>query len=111
LALRLGDFAAVRARRGAAAHEVVLAVDHAAAGMTAQQLANVLREGTPPIWAADATDSAGTGQVCLDLRRLTAEEAEAICERVRQSLGKRPSEDAPYHDLYWSIERLRHWPD
>ena len=108
---RLGDFAPARAGRGPVAHEVVVTVDHASAQMTAQQLANLLREGTPPIWVADATDGAGLGRLCVDLRRLTVEAAGVICDRVRESLGKRPAEDVPYHDLYRSVDRLTNWPD
>jgi D-glucosaminate-6-phosphate ammonia-lyase len=111
LEARLGNFAAVRAQRGPVSYEVVVTVNHAAAHMTAQQLANLLREGTPPIWVADATDGERSGRVYLDLRRLTVDEAGVICERVWESLGKRPVEDVPYHDLYRSVDRLANWPD
>jgi D-glucosaminate-6-phosphate ammonia-lyase len=107
----LGDFAPVRAQRGLEPHKMLLLVDHAAAAMTAQQLANVLREGSPPIWPAEASDHSGTGCVQVDLRRLTPQEAGLLCQRVRGALGQRPAEDVPYHDLYRSVERLLRWPD
>ena len=92
-------------------HRLVVRIDHAAAGTTARQLANVLREGRPSIWARDASDRAGSGTLVLDLRRLSLGEAAAVGARILESLGRQPAEDVPYHDLYRSRERLLRWPD
>ena len=113
---RLERCSAVRVERGRAEHRLALRLDHAAAGLTAQGLANLLREGRPPIWVQDAVDGPGSGTVTVDLRRLTPEEAAGICNRLQEILEapperKRPLEDVPYHDLYRSLDRLLRWPD
>lgn len=102
--------------KGPAAHRWALGIDYEAAGMTAQDLANLLREGHPPIWAEEARDGAGAGALMLDLRRLSAGEAMVVCDRILEIVqgpaeGKRPREDAAYHDLYRSQQRLQRWPD
>jgi hypothetical protein len=66
--------------------------------------------------AQDAIDAAGSGTLTLDLRRLSAEEAGVVCDRILEIVEvpperKHPAEDVPYHDLYRSRERLLHWPD
>jgi L-seryl-tRNA(Ser) seleniumtransferase len=103
----LAGSATVGVTRGPAAYEVTLALGEGQ-GTSAQQLANVLREGSPPIWIADVLSSR---KLTLDLRRLNVEEAAVIAGRVQQSLGARPEEDVSYHDLYRSMDRLMHWPD
>lgn len=113
---RLARCSALGVEQGPTPHRVALRVDHAAAGLTAQSLANLLRESRPPIWARDAADTGAAGTVIFDLRRLSAEEAVLVCERIVEIVegpaeGKHPIEDAPYHDLYRSCERLLRWPD
>ncbi|MBI3697706.1 MAG: aminotransferase class V-fold PLP-dependent enzyme [Acidobacteria bacterium] len=115
-AARLESCAGLRLEKGRAPHRLALQVDHAAAGLTAQALANLLREGRPAIWPQDAVDGAGSGTVVLDLRRLNEQEAAVVCDRILEIVegpaeGKRPAEDVPYHDLYRSAERLLRWPD
>ncbi|HYM13590.1 MAG TPA: aminotransferase class V-fold PLP-dependent enzyme [Bryobacterales bacterium] len=115
-AARLDRPPALHLEKGPAPHRVALRVDHGLAGLTAQALANLLREGRPAIWAQDAVDAAGSGTLTLDLRRLNAEEAGVVCDRVLEIVEgpperKRPAEDVPYHDLYRSRERLLRWPD
>jgi L-seryl-tRNA(Ser) seleniumtransferase len=102
---------ALRVESGEATHKIRVRVDHSAARMTAQQLANCLREGRPAIWVEDAVDSGGAGTVTLDLRRLSPQEADLACKRILENLGDRPGEDVPYHDLYRSLDRLLRWPD
>lgn len=91
--------------RGGRPHRVEVRVE----GRTAQSLANVLREGTPAIWAQDALG----GTMVVDLRRLSAEEVGIIVDRLREAVMEKrePQEDGPYHDLYRSRERLLRWPD
>ncbi len=106
----------VSAERARQEYRLALRVDHAAAGLTAQALANLLREGRPAIWVQDAVDSKAEGTVVLDLRRLDREEAAVVCNRILEIVegppdGKQPREDVPYHDLYRSKERLLRWPD
>jgi uncharacterized pyridoxal phosphate-dependent enzyme len=75
----------------------------------ARQIANLLREGDPPIWVNDATGRA----LVLDLRNLTLADAAQSAERILRAMSSSdtPLEDAPYHDLYWSEARLLRWPD
>jgi len=112
----LAGCAGLRLTRGRPLHRIGVEVDHAAAGLTAQHLANLLREGCPPIWAQDAVDARDSGALVLDLRRLTLEEAATVAARIRQIVegpaeAKRPREPVPYHDLYRSASRLLAWPD
>ncbi len=97
---RLAGVKGLRVVRGSSAHRVDLRVDAAAAGLTAQALANVLREGAPPVWPRDALGDT----LVLDMRRLSDEEAGIVADRIRQALAARraPAEDVPYHDLYRS---------
>jgi uncharacterized pyridoxal phosphate-dependent enzyme len=75
----------------------------------ARQIANLLREGDPPIWINSATDRT----LVLDLRNLTPADAVRIAERIglAEKSSDGPREDVPYHDLYWSEARLLRWPD
>ena len=75
----------------------------------ARQIANLLREGDPPIWVNDAIGSVLT----LDLRNLTAAGAAQVAARILSAMSSnaQPNEDVPYHDLYWSEARLLRWPD
>ncbi len=107
---------ALRVEKGKQEHRVALRIDHAAARLTAQSLANLLREGRPPIWVQDAVDASEAGTLVLDLRRLSLAEAGVVCDRVVEVLEapserQRPAEDVPYHDLYRSPARLLQWPD
>jgi L-seryl-tRNA(Ser) seleniumtransferase len=106
---RLAGVPGLRVSRPGPPHRVDLRIDTEMTGLTAQALANVLREGTPPIWSRDALGDT----LVLDLRRLNEEEVGLLADRVRQALTERrlPREDPPYHDLYRSRERLLRWPD
>jgi L-seryl-tRNA(Ser) seleniumtransferase len=75
----------------------------------ARHIANLLREGDPPIWVNDATGRT----LVLDLRNLTLADAAKAAERILSALNSKdtPVEDVPYHDLYWSEVRLLRWPD
>jgi len=110
---RLAGTAGLRVERAGPAHRVDLKVDHGAAGLTAQALANVLREGSPPIWVRDALDAGSAGTAVIDLRRLSEDEVGVVAGRIAAALAakKPPQENVPYHDLYRSRERLLRWPD
>jgi L-seryl-tRNA(Ser) seleniumtransferase len=75
----------------------------------ARHIANLLREGDPPIWLNDATGR----NLVLDLRNLTLADAAQAADRILWAMNSEemPAEDVPYHDLYWSEERLLRWPD
>ncbi len=75
----------------------------------ARHIANLLREGDPPIWVNDATGRT----LVLDLRNLTLADAAQAAERILRAMNSKetPAEDVPYHDLYWSEARLLRWPD
>jgi hypothetical protein len=75
----------------------------------ARQIANLLREGDPPIWVNDAAGRT----LALDLRNLSPADAAQVAARISsaEESGDPPREDVPYHDLYWSEERLLRWPD
>jgi D-glucosaminate-6-phosphate ammonia-lyase len=75
----------------------------------ARHIANLLREGDPPIWVNDATGRS----LLLDLRNLTLADAAQTAERILWAMNSKdtPVEDVPYHDLYWSEARLLRWPD
>jgi hypothetical protein len=75
----------------------------------ARQIANLLREGDPPIWVNAAADRTLT----LDLRNLTPADATQLAARIglAEKSSDAPREDVPYHDLYWSEARLLRWPD
>jgi uncharacterized pyridoxal phosphate-dependent enzyme len=75
----------------------------------ARQIANLLREGDPPIWVNAAADRTLT----LDLRNLTPADATQVAVRIglAEKSNDAPREDVPYHDLYWSEARLLRWPD
>ena len=75
----------------------------------ARPVANLLREGDPPIWVNDATGRT----LILDIRNLTAEGAAEVARRIQSAVSSNaePDEDVPYHDLYWSEARLLRWPD
>lgn len=80
-------------------------------GVSGRAVANRLRENDPPVWVNHADDEAG--EIHLDLRVMTEEDAAAIGELVADALENpsAPAEDVPYHDLYWSEQRLLEWPD
>jgi uncharacterized pyridoxal phosphate-dependent enzyme len=75
----------------------------------ARDIANLLREGDPPIWLNDASGRT----IVLDLRNLTLADAAQAAERILCAMNSKdtPAEDVPYHDLYWSEARLLRWPD
>ena len=81
--------------------------------ITARQLANLLREGDPPVWVADASDDAGESSITLDLRVMDQADAAAVAAAIAEALAdpKPPNDDVPYHDLYVSEEKLLRWPD
>ncbi len=97
-------------RRGPNPYSVVCSLP-ADCEATAQAVANLLREGDPPVWVQRADN--GRRQLWLDLRVLTEDDAETVAERVARALARpgKPSEDVDYHDLYWSERRLLGWPD
>jgi len=69
-----------------------------------------LREGDPPVWVNRADDR--NRELWLDLRVMTEADAAAIARRIGEALQNPevPTEDVPYHDLYWSERRLLEWP-
>jgi D-glucosaminate-6-phosphate ammonia-lyase len=75
----------------------------------ARQIANLLREGDPPIWVNGASGNT----LVLDLRNLTPADATVVADRILSAANSTdtPREDVPYHDLYWSEARLMRWPD
>ncbi len=75
----------------------------------ARRVANALRENDPPVWVNGAAGSF----LVLDLRVMSADDARAIAAIVAEHLDhpRTPKEDVPFHDLYWSEERLLRWPD
>lgn len=75
----------------------------------ARDIANLLREGDPPIWLNDANGRT----LVLDLRNLTLANAAQTADRIVCAMNSTntPAEDVPYHDLYWSESRLLRWPD
>ena len=101
------------ARHVAGASRLEIDTSSVAGRITARQLANLLREGAPPIWVADASDDAGGASITLDLRVMSQADAEAISLAISEALAdpKPPSDDIPYHDLYVSEEKLLRWPD
>ena len=99
----LAGVSGVQVVRGGALHRVEVLVHE----MSAQAVANVLREGG--IWVRDALG----GTMILDLQRLSPDEAGVVADRIREAVEKklRPKEDVPYHDLYRSTGRLQSWPE
>ncbi|MGH9721016.1 MAG: hypothetical protein ACRD8O_12445, partial [Bryobacteraceae bacterium] len=92
-----------------AAHRVAVDISQIAPSLNARQWANLLRESDPPIWVNDVSG----GRLVLDLRALDIEAARRLIDRVNEirSNPSPPAEDVPYHDLYYSEERLLRWPD
>lgn len=80
---------------------------------SARQLANRLREGDPPVWVREAIDHGESRQLILSLVALNEADAAAIGDAIAALFEnpRPPAEDVPYHDLYWSEERLLRWPD
>ncbi|MGH9659698.1 MAG: aminotransferase class V-fold PLP-dependent enzyme [Bryobacteraceae bacterium] len=78
-------------------------------GAPARHLANVLREGDPPVWV----NAAHGTRLTLDLRVMDESDADAIAARIAEEAAhpRLPADDAAYHDLYWSETRLLKWPD
>lgn len=97
-------------RPGRTAYTVVCRIP-AESRQSAQALANSLREGDPPVWVNRADND--NRELWLDLRVMTEDDAVAIAERITDAFEnpESPSEDVPYHDLYWSERRLLEWPD
>jgi L-seryl-tRNA(Ser) seleniumtransferase len=75
----------------------------------AREVANRLRENDPPVWVNEASGH----RLTLDLRALSAADARLAAEIIARLLRDpgAPQEDVPYHDLYWSEQRLLRWPD
>ncbi len=75
----------------------------------ARRVANALRENDPPVWVNGAEGAF----LVLDLRVMSEDDARAIASIVADHLAnpRTPREDVPFHDLYWSEERLLRWPD
>ena len=82
-------------------------------GLTARQFANVLREGDPQIRVRGARDDGGTERISLNLAVMDAADADTIGCTIAALIKnpKPPQDDLPFHDLYWSEERLMKWPD
>jgi L-seryl-tRNA(Ser) seleniumtransferase len=81
--------------------------------LSARQLANRLREGDPPVWVREAIDQGETRKLIVSLVALNDADAGAIGNAIATLFDnpQPPVEDVPYHDLYWSEERLLRWPD
>ncbi len=96
-------------RQGLSPHSAVCSIP-SNSGVTAQALANSLREGDPPLWVYRADNE--NQELHLDLRVMTAADAAAVGARVSDALKNpaNPIEDVQYHDLYWSERRLLEWP-
>lgn len=94
----------LRVRPLPAPHRVAVDLD-----TPALRVANLLREGDPPVWVNDATGST----IVLDLRALTPDDARVLAGKLAEAAAGSavPIENAPYHDLYWSERRLLSWPD
>jgi uncharacterized pyridoxal phosphate-dependent enzyme len=92
-----------------AAHRVAVDISQFELTLDPRQWANLLRESDPPIWIHDISG----GRLVLDLRALDIEAAHRVIDRVNEirSNPSLPVEDVPYHDLYYSEERLLRWPD
>ena len=80
-------------------------------GLTARQLANVLREGDPAVWVRGAHDAQGAHSLALTLRVMDEADAKAIAGAIKQVFNnpKPPADNVPFHDLYWSEKRLLEW--
>jgi L-seryl-tRNA(Ser) seleniumtransferase len=80
-------------------------------GLTARQVANVLREGDPAVWVRGARDGAGGGSLALTLRVMDEADAWAIAGAIKQVFDnpRPPADNVPFHDLYWSEQRLMNW--
>jgi L-seryl-tRNA(Ser) seleniumtransferase len=78
--------------------------------LSAQAVANRLREGDPPVWVRHADNQ--RRELYLDLRVMSEEDASRIAKCLASALGNPapPAEDVPFHDLYWSERRLLEWP-
>ncbi|MDA1314586.1 MAG: hypothetical protein O2968_14700 [Acidobacteria bacterium] len=80
-------------------------------GLTARQVANVLREGDPAVWVRGANDAAGGRRLALTLRVMNEADAAAIASEIKQVFDnpRPPADNVPFHDLYWSEKRLMNW--
>jgi L-seryl-tRNA(Ser) seleniumtransferase len=78
--------------------------------LSAQAVANHLREGDPPVWVRHADNQ--RRELVLDLRVMSEQDASRIAERLASAFANPvpPAEDVPFHDLYWSEQRLLEWP-
>ena len=81
------------------------------AGLTARQFANVLRESDPVLWVNAADDKGHCPTISLNLRVMDEADADAIGEALKRLMDnpREPQQNIPFHDLYWSEERLMKW--
>ena len=79
--------------------------------LTARQFANVLRESDPALWVNRASDKGGCGTISLNLRVMDEADASAVGEALKRLMDdpREPQQNIPFHDLYWSEERLMKW--
>ena len=80
-------------------------------GLTARQVANVLREGDPAVWVRGTRDAADSHSLALALRVMDEADAAAIAAAIKRVFDnpKPPADNVPFHDLYWSEKRLLNW--
>lgn len=100
-------------RRSGKAHQIEVELRSPNGELSARTVANLLREGDPPIWVHEAIDESERRGLILDLRVLSAADVKIIAEKIAGILANPslPHENVPYHDLYWSEKRLLNWPD
>lgn len=81
------------------------------AGLTARQFANALRESDPALWVNAADDKGSGPTISLNLRVMDEADAGAIGEALKRLMDdpREPQQNIPFHDLYWSEERLMKW--
>ena len=96
-------------REGAAPHTAICSIPESV-GLSARALANRLREGDPPVWVSHADDE--RRELYLDLRVMSEADAGRIAKCLARAFENPapPTEDVPFHDLYWSERRLLEWP-
>jgi L-seryl-tRNA(Ser) seleniumtransferase len=96
-------------REGPDAHTAICSLPESVR-LSAQAVANRLREGDPPVWVRHADDQ--RRELYLDLRVMSEADAGRIAECLARAFENPapPAEDVPFHDLYWSERRLLEWP-
>jgi L-seryl-tRNA(Ser) seleniumtransferase len=96
-------------REGPDAHTAICSLPESVR-LSAQAVANRLREGDPPVWVRHADDQ--RRELLLDLRVMSEADAGRIAECLARAFENPapPAEDVPFHDLYWSERRLLEWP-